>query len=156
MASDTQVIKQADVILLLQLFGEEYPLEVLQKNWEYYEPRTEHGSSLSACLYALVACRFGNQDWAYPYFMKTATVDLSGESKQYAGTIYIGGTHPAANGGAGMTAILGFAGLKEAAGQVSLTPHLPQNWQKLQFKTRYQGKNYQVSISQDQSEISEL
>lgn len=155
-ASDTQVIKQADVILLLQLFGEEYPLEVLQKNWEYYEPRTEHGSSLSACLYALVACRFGNQDWAYPYFMKTATVDLSGESKQYAGTIYIGGTHPAANGGAWMTAILGFAGLKEGAGQVSLAPHLPQNWQKLQFKTHYQGKNYQVSISQDQSEISEL
>lgn len=155
-ASDTQIIKQADVILLLQLFGEAYPLTVLQKNWEYYEPRTEHGSSLSACLYALVACRFGNQDWAYPYFMKTATVDLSGESKQYAGTIYIGGTHPAANGGAWMTAILGFAGLKEAAGEISLTPHLPQNWHKLQFKTRYQGKQYQVIVTPEQSEISEL
>ena len=155
-AADTQIIKQADVILLLQLFGDEYPLAVLQKNWEYYEPRTEHGSSLSACLYALVACRFGNQDWAYPYFMKTATVDLSGESKQYAGTIYIGGTHPAANGGAWMTAILGFAGLKEKNGQLSLLPHLPQSWQKLQFKTRYQGKQYQVIVTPKQSEISEL
>ncbi|WP_368259634.1 glycosyl hydrolase family 65 protein, partial [Enterococcus sp. 2201sp1_2201st1_C11_2201SCRN_220225] len=154
-AADTQIIKQADVILMLQLFGEEYPLEFLQKNWEYYEPRTEHGSSLSACLYALVACRFGNQEWAYPFFMKTATVDLSGKSKQYAGTIYIGGTHPAANGGAWMTAVLGFAGLKET-GEVTATPRLPEKWQSVTFKTHYQGKRYQVKVSQEKVEISNL
>ncbi|MDH6364000.1 trehalose/maltose hydrolase-like predicted phosphorylase [Enterococcus sp. PF1-24] len=77
-ASDTQVIKQADVILMLYLFKDEYSQWVKQKNWEYYEPRTEHGSSLSPCIYSLLACDVDNQEWAYPYFMKTATVDLSG------------------------------------------------------------------------------
>ena len=82
-AADTQVIKQADVIFMLHLFGEEYTKSEIQKNWQYYEPRTEHGSSLSACIYALVACQFDNQDWAYPYFMKTATVDLTGNTKHW-------------------------------------------------------------------------
>ena len=68
------------------------------------EPRTEHGSSLSACSYSLIAAQIGKVDWAYRYFLKTATIDLTGEGKQYVGTLYIGGTHPAANGGAWMAA----------------------------------------------------
>ncbi len=58
-ASGTQVIKQADVVSMLTLFHSDYSARVLQANWQYYEPRTEHGSSLSACMYALLACRFG-------------------------------------------------------------------------------------------------
>lgn len=46
----------------------------MRKNWEYYEPRTEHGSSLSACMYSLVACQIGNPEAAYPFFMKSAGV----------------------------------------------------------------------------------
>lgn len=155
-ASDTQVIKQADVIFMLYLFGDEYSQEVLRKNWEYYEPRTEHGSSLSPCIYALVSCQFGNQDWGYPYFMKTATVDLTGESKQFAGTIYIGGTHPAANGGAWMAAVLGFAGLAVKDNELTVTPRLPKKWRKLSFKTIYQGISYQVTVTQDEAKIIPL
>lgn len=145
-AADTQVIKQADVIFMLHLFGEDYTKSEIQKNWEYYEPRTEHGSSLSACIYALVACQFDNQDWAYPYFMKTATVDLTGETKQYAGTIYIGGTHPAANGGAWLAAIKGFGGLSVKNNQLQVTPKLPKSWQRLAFNTIFNGESYHIEI----------
>ena len=55
-ASHTRVIKQADVAAMLWLFRDEYPRDILKKNWDYYEPRTGHGSSLSACMYALLAC----------------------------------------------------------------------------------------------------
>ncbi|MEI5990080.1 hypothetical protein A5881_001573 [Enterococcus termitis] len=152
-AADTQIIKQADVICMLHLFSDSYKEEILKKNWEYYEPRTEHGSSLSACIYAIVACKFNNQDWAYPYFMKTATVDLTGESKQYAGTIYIGGTHPAANGGAWMAAILGFAGLTIKNDQLEVAPKLPRHWEKLKFKTVYQEESYTIEITQGGKKI---
>lgn len=149
-AADTQVIKQADVIFMLHLFGEEYTKSEIQKNWQYYEPRTEHGSSLSACIYALVACQFDNQDWAYPYFMKTATVDLTGNTKQYAGAIYIGGTHPAANGGAWMSAIKGFGGLSVEKGQLVVNPRLPKNWQRLAFNINFQDTTYHIEIKADE------
>lgn len=145
-AADTQVIKQADVIFMLHLFGEEYTKSEIQKNWQYYEPRTEHGSSLSACIYALVACQFDNQDWAYPYFMKTATVDLTGNTKQYAGTIYIGGTHPAANGGAWMSAVQGFGGLSVKNGKLVTNPRLPKNWRRLAFNINFHDATYYIEI----------
>ncbi|MBL1229615.1 glycoside hydrolase family 65 protein [Enterococcus sp. BWB1-3] len=156
-ASDTQIIKQADVVLLLNLFKEEYSQKDKEANWTYYEPRTEHGSSLSACIYAMQACDIGDPEWAYPYFMKTASVDLTGESKQFAGTIYIGGTHPAANGGAWMTAVLGFGGLKvNEAGIITVDPVLPEKWQKLSFKIFVKGQQYKVEISKQGSEIMKV
>ncbi len=55
-AAQTQVIKQADVIALLYMLGQ-YPADIIAANYDYYEPRTEHGSSLSACMYAPVRVR---------------------------------------------------------------------------------------------------
>ncbi|MDR0645390.1 MAG: glycoside hydrolase family 65 protein [Treponema sp.] len=106
-ASTTRIIKQADVVTMLALFGDDYPVFVKKANLAFYEPRTEHGSSLSACMYALLACETGDSDWAYPFFVKGAEIDIAGKGKLFAGLVSIGGTHPAANGGTWMTAIQG-------------------------------------------------
>ncbi|WP_461198742.1 glycosyl hydrolase family 65 protein [Enterococcus sp. N249-2] len=148
-AADTQVIKQADVVLLLALFSQTFPQSTLEQNWQYYEKRTEHGSSLSACMYAILASKIGKADWAYPYFMKSATIDISGESKQFAGNIYIGGTHPAASGGAWMTIVEGFTGVTIEEEKISLDPHLPSHWQSLKFKIMHQQICYQIDIGKD-------
>lgn len=155
-AANTKIIKQADVVFLLYLFKYQYSLEVKKANWEYYQPRTEHGSSLSPCIYALLSCDIGNQDWAYPFFVKTATIDLTGESKEYAGSIYIGGTHPAANGGAWMTAVLGFGGLAIKEGEVTLNPRLPKNWNRLSFKIIVKGVKYHIDITSNSHKITRL
>lgn len=147
LATTTQILKQADVVLLLHQFGDQYADNVKRANWAYYEPRTEHGSSLSPCVYALVASSIGNQEWAYPYFMRTATIDLTGESKQYVGTLYIGGTHPAANGGAWMAAVQGFAGLRAADGIVWIRPALPARWSMLRFSLRLRGDSYRIEVN---------
>jgi len=147
LATTTQILKQADVVLMLSLFGDEYSKEVKSRNWYYYEPRTEHGSSLSACAYGLVACEIGETERAYPFFLQTATVDLTGKSKQYVGSLYIGGTHPAANGGAWMVAIKGFAGLRISREGLSLDPKLPRQWQKLSFPIRWHRQRFVVSIT---------
>ena len=107
----TQVIKQADVVLALALFRDRFPLSVKKANWEYYEERTEHGSSLSACSYSIVASELGRTDAAYRYLMQSATIDLDGAGKQYVGDLYIGGTHPAAQGGAWQSVIFGLCGI---------------------------------------------
>ncbi len=155
-ASDTKVLKQADVVLMLNLFKNEYSQEIKQKNWEYYEPRTEHGSSLSPCIYALLACNCGNQEWGYPYFMKTASVDLTGNTKQFAGLIYIGGTHPAANGGAWMSAVQGFAGLSIIDGEIKVEPRLPQKWNRLKFNIVVRGERYAIDINKEEIKICRI
>lgn len=148
-ASDTQVIKQADVVTMLELFHEEYDLETLRRNWAYYEPRTEHGSSLSACMYALLACRFNRPDLAYPFFLKSAQSDLRGGGKQWAGLVYIGGTHPAAAGGAWKTLVQGFAGLSIQDGMPTLSPCLPAHWEALKFRFTYRSKLYEAYAAKD-------
>lgn len=155
-ASNTKIIKQADVVLMLYLFRNEYSHEVKKANWTYYEPRTEHGSSLSPCIYALLSCEIGNKEWAYPFFVKTANVDLNGESKQFAGSIYIGGTHPAANGGAWVAAILGFAGLNVQDGKITIKPNLPKQWKRLAFKVIVRGEMYAIDIAHGKQEIIKL
>lgn len=152
-ASDTQVIKQADVVLLLKQFAQDYTVAQKVTNWQYYEPRTEHGSTLSASTYALVACEIGKADWAYPFFMQSATVDLTGKSKQFAGGVYIGGTHPAANGGAWMDVVQGFCGLQEVDGRPTVASHLPSHWQAVHFRVCLRGQWYQAEVTQTTATI---
>jgi len=152
-AADTMIIKQADVMLMLHLFGSEYTELIKRENWLFYEPRTEHGSSLSPCVYALVACEIGNQQWGYQYFMKSASIDLTGQSKQFAGTIYIGGTHPAACGGAWMVAVFGFAGLHIEGDRLAVSPRLPDKWGRLSFSVVYRGEKYMVEITKTEGRV---
>ncbi len=148
-AGTTQIIKQADVIALLALLPEDFSDEAVAANWAYYEPRTEHGSSLSACMYALTACRIGQLDRAWALFMKSASIDLEGGGKQWAGEIYIGGTHPASNGGAWMIAVLGFAGLRLEGGRLTLSPRLPRQIKRLRFPITVRGERRQITVTHE-------
>ncbi|RRJ97172.1 glycoside hydrolase family 65 protein [Opitutaceae bacterium TAV4] len=146
LATSTRILKQADVVLMLSLFPEDHSLEIQRANWDFYEPRTEHGSSLSACAYGCVAARLGKGEAAQAFFRQSATIDLTGKSKQYIGELYIGGTHPAANGGAWMVAILGFAGLGIDENGFSLQPRLPAQWQMLRFRCHWRGQAFTITL----------
>ena len=154
LATTTRVLKQADVVMLLNIFRGTYSQQVLQANWNFYEPYTEHGSSLSACAYAIVAAKIGYTDWARRYFMKTASVDYTGNTRQYLGTLYIGGTHPAANGGSWNTAVFGFAGVSYTKDVLDISPHLPQQWDAMEFSLLWQGVRLHVSIKGQMVEIT--
>lgn len=153
LATTTQILKQADIVLMLHLFKDTYDTVIKKANWAYYEPRTEHGSSLSACIYAMVAADTGSPDWGYPYFMRTATIDLTGNSKQYVGDLYIGGTHPAANGGAWMAAVQGFAGIRFDGEGVTVSPSLPEKWQTVQTRLVVHGQQFTIRIGRERVEL---
>ncbi|HVZ66585.1 MAG TPA: glycosyl hydrolase family 65 protein [Lacunisphaera sp.] len=154
LAVPTKVIKQADVVMMLEHFPSRFPASIKQANWEYYEPRTEHGSSLSACAYALVAAEFGNLDFAYRYFLQTAQIDLLAKYKTHVGTIFIGGSHPAANGGAWMTAVFGFGGVRADERQVVINPRLYRRWRRLEFGLEYQGDRFRVELTPDRVTVT--
>jgi len=154
LAVPTKLIKQADVVMMLNLFRSSYAADIKKANWAYYEPRTEHGSSLSACAYAMVATEFGDLESAYQYFLKTAEIDLKAKYKVYVGTIFMGGSHPAANGGAWMTAVLGFGGVHADERQVFINPRLPGKWRSLEFGLDYQGDRFRIRITTDSVTIT--
>ena len=147
-AAGTQIIKQADVAAMLSIFHDDYGISTCKKNFDYYQPRTEHGSSLSACMYSLLACRIGYTKEAHSLFMKSAQTDLLPGGKLWIGGIYIGGTHPASQGGAWIVAIKGFAGIEERNGKLICNPSLPQGWKSMRFKLIYCNDVYTVEIEQ--------
>ena len=153
LAVPTKIIKQADVVMMLNLFKDRYPTKIKKANWEYYEPRTEHGSSLSACAYAMVAADIGKRDWAYDYFLKTAKIDIEAKYKVFVGTIFMGGSHPAANGGAWMTAVFGFGGVRANAQHVVINPQLYKKWKALQFNLIYKGDRFSVGITKKEVSV---
>ncbi|HEY4247574.1 MAG TPA: glycosyl hydrolase family 65 protein [Lacunisphaera sp.] len=154
LAVPTKIIKQADVVMMLNLFKTQFPAEIKKANWEYYEPRTEHGSSLSACAYAMVATEFGKLDVAYKYFLKTAKIDLEAKYKVYVGTIFMGGSHPAANGGAWMTAVFGFGGVHADENGITINPRLFSKWKSLQFNLAYRGDGFQIKLTKTEVTIA--
>lgn len=155
-ASQTKIIKQADVITMLELCHKDYSPDILKANWDYYCPRTEHGSSLSACMYALAACRWGGAEDALPFFLKSARADWDGGGKQWAGLVYIGGTHPAAAGGAWKVFAQGFAGLDVENGLPMLHLQLPEKWKRIRFTCRVGGKAYRITATHEKGEIETL
>lgn len=143
-ATPTQVIKQADVVTLLVLQDELFSLEVMKKNFEFYAPKTEHGSSLSSSMHSLLASQIEADELAFSYFMKSANIDIVQDSKQYAGGIYIGGTHPASSGGSYLSLVYGFSALVHHGYQLSADYRLPKSINGIDYKVIV--KDYIASI----------
>jgi nigerose phosphorylase len=157
LASSTQIIKQADVVALLALLSDEFPISIKKANYDYYFPRTEHGSSLSSSMYSLLASEIGDNDYAYEMFRKSAAVDLYGPQKLFAGGVYIGGTHPASAGGAYMSLVYGFAGLKiNDDGSISVKSRLPKPIDSLRFKIKVQGTLYLITVNKGEAKAEAI
>jgi kojibiose phosphorylase len=140
----TQVIKQADVVMLMALLGEEVgSREVMLNNWHTYFPRTDHGSSLSPAVHAWVAARLELLEEAYDMFVHAAEIDL----RDNKGNVR-DGIHGAASGGVIEALLFGFAGLHlDEAGQPMIAPRsLPAHWKSLTFSVYYRGEKRRFSV----------
>ena len=138
----SQVIKQADVLMLAHVLPELMPGEVLHANYRYYEPRTSHGSSLSPAIHAAVAARIGELEQALAYFRMAAAVDL-GDAMGNAAQ----GVHIATLGGLWQAAVLGFGGFRPQGEAVRLDPRLPQAWQRLTFPLRWRRARLAIEVT---------
>ncbi|QNA90804.1 glycoside hydrolase family 65 protein [Massilia sp. Dwa41.01b] len=137
-----QVCKQADVVLALLLLSNEFTLEDKRRDFDYYEAVTTHDSSLSSCIFSIIASEVGYHDKAYDYFMETARLDLD---DTHGNTHY--GVHTAAMAGTWMGVAYGFAGMRVADGALRFAPALPRKWQHYQFKVQLRGAQLQVRVT---------
>lgn len=152
-ASPTQIIKQADVVAMLVLLSDEFPLAIKKANYDYYFPRTEHGSSLSSSMCSLLATEIGEKEYAYKMFRESASIDLYGPQKLFAGGVYIGGSHPASEGGAYMSLLYGFSGLKIHGKEINVSNNLPKEIKELKYSIFFQGERYLIDIQENKNTI---
>ena len=137
----TRLIKQADVLMMMHLFPHAFSDEVKRVNYDFYERRTAHKSSLSHCTHAMMGLAVGKRSKAYHYFMKTALFDLEnlhGNTRM--------GIHAAAVGGAWQTSVYGFGGFSIKSDRLILKPWLPKKWSRLTFSVRWRDRTIQLSI----------
>ncbi len=132
-----QAIKQPDVLMLLYLLGEEYPLSAVRANWDYYTPITDltYGSSLGPAMQALMAARAGMMDEALKAFRLALATDLYDVRGNAAD-----GVHGATAGGIWQAVVFGFGGLVVDAEGYHSAPHLPEPWSRLRFSFYWHGE----------------
>lgn len=139
---ETQIIKQADVVMLLHLMGEEFDEETTKLNYSYYEKRTLHGSSLSPSIYSIMGLKVGDDTKAYRYLRRAAFIDLINLQKNTRE-----GIHAANAGGVWQTVVFGFAGLSiDADGILNITPKMPKEWEGVIFRIHYLNSWLEISI----------
>lgn len=137
----TNVVKQADVVMAMCLLWNDFPPDVREANFRYYEPRTGHGSSLSPSMHALMAARLGDVPMAERYLKQAAEIDLGNNMGNAAG-----GVHAAAIGGLWQAMVFGFAGLELQPDGLSLNPRLLAKWRSLSFPVQWRGRQVRFVI----------
>lgn len=145
----SQLIKQADVVMLHHLVPGELVPGALTADLAYYEPRTAHGSSLSPAIYAAQLARAGKPDQALALFRLAARLDLD----DITGTTS-GGLHLAAMGGVWQALAYGFLGLRALGTTLGVDPCLPGAWDALAVRFRFRGQPLRVRADHDRVTIS--
>ena len=143
-----QVLKQADVLMLPVLFPGLLPRRVLRRNWDYYEPRTTHDSSLSPSVHSIVASDLGLRGKAYEYFRRSAAIDV-GDTMGNAGE----GLHLAAMGGTWQAVMRGFLGLALDGPTPRVRRCLPAAWKRVAAHVRHRKQWYALEVTHEKARV---
>lgn len=143
-----QVCKQADTILAHFLLENESNLKTITNDYHYYEKITTHDSSLSTCIFSIMANRIGAYEKAYSYFMNTARLDIDNLHHNTKD-----GIHTASMGGSWMSIVFGFAGMRVVNGTLNFHPHLPKKWKSLNFKIQFKERKLDCHLEGNAIEI---
>jgi len=144
----TQFIKQADVVMLIYLLGEQFSHAEKKRNYLFNERRTLHKSSLSPAIHSIVGLEVGDEERALHYFAHSLATDLN---DIHGNTCE--GIHAASAGGCWQDAIMGFAGMRPGDDAIIFNPHIPRHWKGLRFCIDWRGSQLRVCIAQSKTEI---
>ena len=144
-----QVLKQADVVMAMFLLGDQFSPELKRANFDYYDPLTTGDSSLSACVQAIAAAEIGEAELAMRYFRTALFTDLADLHQNTTD-----GVHLASAGGVWMALIYGMAGMRDAEGDITFDPRLPQEWRAIHFRLRVRGARLEIDLDHGRIRLS--
>ena len=144
-------IKQADVLQGLYLFEEHFDLETIRENFDFYEPKTVHESSLSPCVHAILAAKLGKVDKAYELYLRTSRLDLDDYNHEADE-----GLHITSMAGTWMSLVEGMAGVRITESSLNVNPIIPKSWSRYTFQIRYQNNPLLIAVTQTNTELKNL
>ena len=153
--NESQVLKQPDVLMLLYLMRDEFGdrQDLVQKNWNYYAPRTDstYGSSLTSGIHAIIAANVGADSEANHHFLRAAMVDLEDNRGNTPD-----GIHAASAGGIWQAVVFGFGGIQLKDNKPVANPHLPNCWTYLKFKLQWHNTWYSFDLASTLAPFPEI
>jgi maltose phosphorylase len=144
-------IKQADVLQGIYLFEELFTTEVIEANFNYYEPMTVHESSLSPCIHSVLAARINQEAKAYEMYLRTSRLDLDDYNKEVAE-----GLHITSMAGTWMSIVEGMAGIRVKENSLVINPIIPANWTSYTFRLFFRNEPIELSMAEQTLTIRNL
>ncbi|MEY3504306.1 MAG: hypothetical protein RL349_897 [Bacteroidota bacterium] len=144
-------IKQADVLQGLYLFEDHFSEEIIRENFDFYEPKTVHESSLSPCVHVILAAKIKRLDKALELYLRTSRLDLDDYNHEADE-----GLHITSMAGTWMSVVEGLAGVRVYENSLALDPQIPQSWKSYSFQIRYRNQPLAVAITSHKVKITNL
>ena len=145
----TQLVKQADIVMLLYLFPEKFSKEEATRNYAYYIARTLHKSSLSPSIHSIVGNEVGDTARSYVLFLFSLYADLKNTHGNTSE-----GIHAASLGGTWQASVMGFGGFRIMSGMPSFEPRLPAHWKELAFSLRWRSVRLAIRVKDKSLEVT--
>lgn len=142
--NEIQVSKQADLMLLFLQQEDKFDLDTKLANWNYYEPKTLHDSSLSLSTHSVLASDVGNAELSYHLFQQAASIDIGQNMKSSDH-----GIHAASIGGMWQCVVYGFGGVRMHGGKLRVKPNMPQQWSSVNFPIYWQGERLEMTVNHE-------
>ncbi|PWG80229.1 glycoside hydrolase family 65 protein [Pararcticibacter amylolyticus] len=142
-------IKQADVLQGLYFFEDRYDEATIRRNFDFYEPRTVHESSLSPCVHSILAAKLGDEKRAYDFYLRTSRLDLDDYNNDTED-----GLHITSMAGTWMSVVEGFAGMRVKNDALHFRPFLPGQWTSFSFNILFRESILNVKINRDSVVLS--
>ena len=144
-------IKQADVLQGYYFLNHLYEEEEVKRNFDYYEPKTVHESSLSPCVHAILAAQIDYHEKAYEMYLRTSRLDID----DYNHEVHEG-LHITSMAGTWMSIVQGFGGMKILNEELHFTPKLPAQWKGLTFSILWRGATLKANLTNEGMSIENV
>jgi maltose phosphorylase len=141
-------IKQADVLQGMYFFINDFPVNVIRENYEFYEPKTVHESSLSPCIHSVISSHIGELDKAYELYLRTSRLDLDDYNNEVDE-----GLHITSMAGTWLSIVEGFARKRIVNSLLSFDPLIPVKWTSYSFKIQYRRHLMEIIVQKEDVKI---
>jgi maltose phosphorylase len=137
------MIKQPDVLMFMFLYNGSFTLDEKRANYDYYEPRCIHESSLSPSVHSIFASELGRGEEAFDFFRFATRIDLDNYNRNTGE-----GIHTTSIAAAWMNIVYGFGGMRSDGEMLSFNPSIPARWKGYSFQVTYRGSVLRVEVAQ--------
>jgi len=141
-------IKQADVLQGLYFFEDHFDALTIKENFDFYEPKTVHESSLSPCVHVVLAALIDRMDKAYELYLRTSRLDLDDYNREANE-----GLHITSMAGTWLSLVEGLAGVRIGQNGLTINPKIPKSWNVYRFQVLYKSQPVRIEVNHHKASI---